>query len=153
VKNLVNEGLKRITQVAIVVKDIEKARLAWAELLGMKESQISETGDWQQTKMSYKGRPLKARAKLVFFNLENITLELIEPIGKPSTWQQFADETGGGLHHIAFNVADLDGTLKRFKEAGINVEQKGDYKGGCYVYVDSASKLGGTIELLHNYKK
>lgn len=150
---MANEDLKRIAQVAIVVKDIEKARAAWAQLLGMKESQISETEDWEQTKMSYKGKPSKARAKLVFFNLENITLELIEPIGGPSTWQQFVDETGGGIHHVAFNVADLNGTLKRFKEAGINVEQKGDYKGGCYIYVDSASKLGGTIELLHNYGK
>jgi methylmalonyl-CoA/ethylmalonyl-CoA epimerase len=143
----------RITQIAIVVKDIEKARTAWAKLLGMKENPISETEGWEKTKMSYKGKRSSGRAKLTFFNLENITLELLEPIGGPSTWQKFADETGGGIHHIAFNITDPDGTIKKFKEAGINVEQRGDYTGGFYIYVDSISKLGATVELLYHYEK
>lgn len=33
---------------------------------------------------------------------------------------------------------------------GIEVEQKGDFEGGCYVYMDSKSKLGAIIELLYH---
>jgi len=149
---MMNEEFKRISQIAIVVKDIEKARAAWAKILGVKENPIIETEDWERTKMMFRGKPSEARAKITFFNFENITLELIEPIGSPSTWQKFADEKGGGIHHIAFHVADLDKALKRFEEAGINVEQKGNYEGGCYIYMDSTVKLGGIIEILYNYK-
>jgi methylmalonyl-CoA/ethylmalonyl-CoA epimerase len=150
---LVDGQFKRISQVAIVVKNIEKARADWAKLLGVKENPIMETEGWEATHMTFKGKPSKAKAKLTFFQFENITLELIEPIGEPSTWQQFGDRKGEGIHHIAFNVEDLDGTLETFRKSGIGIEQKGDYKGGCYVYMDSAGKLGGTIELLFNRKE
>jgi methylmalonyl-CoA/ethylmalonyl-CoA epimerase len=150
---MATEQFKRMTQVGIVVKDIEKARADWAKLLGVKENPISETEDWEATHASFKGKPSKARAKLTFFQLENIVLELIEPIGKPSTWQEFLDKTGGGLHHIAFNVEDLDGTLEKFSKSGIGVEQKGDYRGGCYTYMGSTGKLGGIIELLHSHRE
>jgi methylmalonyl-CoA/ethylmalonyl-CoA epimerase len=148
-----NEQLKRISQVAIVVKNIEKARVEWAKLLGVKENSIMETEGWEETHMTFKGKPSKSKAKLTFFQFENITLELIEPISKPSTWQKFGDNKGEGIHHIAFNVEDLDGTLETFRKSGIDVEQKGDYKGGCYVYMDSTGRLGGTIELLFNRKE
>jgi catechol 2,3-dioxygenase-like lactoylglutathione lyase family enzyme len=150
---MTNEQFKRMTQVCIVVKDIEKARADWANLLGIKENPIIETEGWEATHATFKGKPTKARAKLTFFHLENIVLEIIEPIGKPSTWQEFLDKTGGGLHHIAFDVVDLDETLKTFSKSGIGVEQKGDHKGGCYTYMDSRGKLGGTIELLYSHRE
>lgn len=150
---MTNEQFKRITQIGIVVKDIEKTRANWAKLLGVKEQPIVETEGWEATNATFKGKPSKARAKLTFFQFENIVLELIEPIGKPSTWQEFCDKTGGGLHHVAFNVEDLDGTLEKFGKAGIGIEQKGDYKGGCYTYMGSTGKLGGIIELLHSHRE
>jgi len=152
-KTLENEGFKRISQIGIVVKDIEKASAAWADLLGVEKPNIIETEDWEKTRMSFRGKPSKARAKLAFFNFENITLELIEPVGGPSTWQDFAEKTGGGIHHLGFNVEDLEGTLNQLEEKGIEVEQKGEYKGGCYIYVNSTCKLGGIIELLHSYRR
>jgi catechol 2,3-dioxygenase-like lactoylglutathione lyase family enzyme len=150
---MADEQFKRIIQIGIVVKNIEKARAYWAKLLGVKEPQIVESEDWEATHASFKDKPTKARAKLAFFWLENIDLELMEPIGEPSIWQEFCDKTGGGLHHIAFKVEDLDGTLEKFKKAGIKIEQKGDYEGGCYTYMGSTDKLGGVIELLHSHKK
>ncbi len=150
---MVDGQFKRISQVAIVVKNIEKSRADWAKLLGVKENPINVTEDWEATHMTFRGKPSKAKAKLTFFQFENITLELIEPVGDPSTWQQFGDKKGEGIHHIAFNVEDLNGTLETFRKSGVGVEQRGDYRGGCYVYMDSVGKLGGTIELLFNRKE
>ena len=143
------EDFKRIVQIGIVVKDIERARATWAELLGVQEPPIVETEKWESTHMAFRGTPSKARAKLTFFNLENIALELIQPIGDSSTWQDFSEKHGEGIHHIAFNVKNLEGTLEKFNKMKIEVEQKGEYKGGCYVYTDSESKLGAIMELLH----
>ena len=40
---------------------------------------------------TYRGKPSDAKAKLTFFQLENITIELIEPVGENSTWKEFLD--------------------------------------------------------------
>jgi catechol 2,3-dioxygenase-like lactoylglutathione lyase family enzyme len=141
--------LRRVTQIAIVVKDIERARAVWAELLGVEEQPIVEIESWESTHMMFRGKPSKGRAKLSFFNLENIVLELIQPIDGPSTWQNFLEKYGEGIHHIAFHVENLEETLEKFRRMGIKVEQKGEFKGGCYVYTNSKSELGAIIELLH----
>ncbi|MEM2913835.1 MAG: VOC family protein [Candidatus Bathyarchaeia archaeon] len=144
--------LKRIVHIAIIVKNIEKARTVWADLLGVEKPPIVETESWESTHMMFKGAPSKGRAKLSFFNFENVVLEFIQPIGTESTWHDFLEKTGEGLHHIAFEVEDMDKMLDKFKKMGIEIEQKGDFKGGSYVYIDSKNKLGTLIELLH-YEK
>ena len=149
---MMNEEFKRISQIAIVVKDIEKARAAWAKILGVKENPIIETEDWEKTKMMFRGKPSEARAKITFFNFENIYIGAYWTYRKSKHMAKIRRWKGGDIYHIAFHVTDLDKALKRFEEAGINVEQKGNYKGGCYIYMDSTAKLGGIIEILHNYK-
>jgi hypothetical protein len=42
--------------------------------------------------MMFRGSPSQGRAKLAFFNLNNIVLEIIEPIGGPSTWSEFLEK-------------------------------------------------------------
>jgi len=136
--------------VAMVVRDIEKARDVWAELLGVEKSPIIETESWEKTHMMFKGAPSEGKAKLTFFKLENIVLELIQPVGGSSTWQDFLEKHGEGIHHIAFNVENLETVLEKFGKMGIEAEQKGDFEGGCYVYTSSKSKLGAIIELLYS---
>lgn len=145
------DRLRHVTQIGLVVEDIEKSRDAWAKLLGVEEPPIVETESWEFTHMTFRDKPSEGRAKLAFFELENIVLELIQPIGGPSTWQGFLETRREGIHHIAFRVDNLEETLEKFRRMGIQVEQRGDYKGGCYVYTDSKSKLGAIIELLHAY--
>jgi hypothetical protein len=44
--------------------------------------------------MMFRGSPSQGRAKLAFFNLNNIVLEIIEPIGGLSTWSEFLEKHG-----------------------------------------------------------
>jgi len=150
-RDLGDRKLRKITQIALVVKDIERAKAVWAQLLGVEEPATIETESRESTHMTFEGVPSEGRAKLSFFNFENIVLELIEPIGGPSTWQDFLEKRGEGIHHIAFQVEDLEETLDRFEKIEVGIEQKGEFKGGCYVYTDSKSELGAVIELLHSY--
>jgi len=68
---------RQAVQVGIVVNDIENARKLWAKLLNLEEPPIIETEEWEATHMSFRGKPSRGRAKLTFFKLENITIELI----------------------------------------------------------------------------
>lgn len=143
-------GTDIVTQVAIVTRDIEAKARAWAELLGVPVPEIRITGPYEETQAQYKGRPTTARAKLAFFNLGQVSLELIEPIGEPSTWNDQLQEHGDSLHHIAFRIQGMKEKLALLESLGIPLVQRGEYKGGRYAYVDGVEKLGATVELLEN---
>ncbi|MGQ9514722.1 MAG: VOC family protein [Thermoproteota archaeon] len=140
--------MRRVVQIGIVVRDIEDASKNWARLLGMDIPNCIETETSDVTNMRYRGKPSSGRAKLAFFDLENITIELIEPIGGPSTWRDFLEKHGVGVHHIAFNVEDMNSSLEALSKIGIDVEQKGDFTGGSYAYTCSSNGLGVILELL-----
>jgi hypothetical protein len=143
-------GTTTVTQVAIVTSDIEAKARAWAALLGVPVPDIRETSSEAETQIRYEGQPTPARAKLAFFKLGQVSLELIEPIDRPSTWGDQLDQHGDSLHHIAFRIQGMGEKLALLEGQGIPLVQKGEYKGGRYAYVDGIEKLGATLELLEN---
>ena len=143
-------GNTRVTQVGIVVKDIEATARAWSQLLGLPMPAIKVTGPVEQAQTEYRGERTPARAKLAFFPLGQVTVELIEPLGGPSTWQEHLDAHGESVHHIAFEVQGMKDRLACLPASDVPLLQKGEYTGGRYAYVDSADKLGVTLELLEN---
>ena len=144
-------GSNVVCQVGIIVRDIEKTSRAWAEILGVDLPKWSLTDTLDVAHSQYHGQATEARAKLAFFNLGQLQLELIEPVGAPSTWQEFLDTKGQGLHHIAFTVKGMDGVLARLAAHNVPLVQKGDYKGGRYAYTDGMPELGAILELLENF--
>jgi catechol 2,3-dioxygenase-like lactoylglutathione lyase family enzyme len=148
-------GIKVVTQVAIVCRDIEATSKRWAAVLGVEQPQIHTTKPGHEVKVMYRGHPSAGQARLAFIKLGQVTLELIQPIGGDTSWKQFLDAHGEGVQHIAFQVADLDKTIKGFGDAGMPVLHHGRYDddSGAYVYVDSAKALGVTLELLHSEPK
>lgn len=145
------EGLTQqgtLTQIAWVVDDIERASRAWAEALGVEVPKWSLTDPREQANTSYRGKPTEARAKLAFFRLGQVSIELIEPVGGPSTWRDGLGEGGCRVHHVAFHVKDADRAVAHLQGQGAAVVQTGDYAGGRYVYLDTAERLGVVLELL-----
>ena len=143
---------RNVAQVAIIVRDIEKARESWAKTLGVKTPEVSIAEGHPSRPTKYKGKPSDAKAKLAFFAMDNLQIELIEPMGGQSTWQEFLDKNGEGIHHIAFWVKDINGMEKRFQLQGMPTVMSGGWDGGAYSYINSENQLGCILELLENYK-
>jgi methylmalonyl-CoA/ethylmalonyl-CoA epimerase len=143
-------GTTTITQIALVVRDIEATAQAWAELLGVPAPKIIVTEDYDLTHAHYKGQPTTARAKLAFFPMGQVTLELIEPIDEPSTWHDQLAAHGMSLHHIAFHVTGMRERLPALADLGLPVVQQGEYHGGRYAYLDGQARYGAVVELLEN---
>lgn len=143
-------GTTTVTQVGIIVQDIEARARAWADILGlpMPEIQVTDSVDVAQTE--YVGGPTTARAKLAFFHLGQVDIELIEPIGEPSTWKDQLNQHGESLHHIAFQIEGMRDKLSYLASKGIPLVQRGEYTGGRYAYVDGRAQLGTILELLEN---
>ena len=139
-----------VTQVAIIVRDIEAKSRAWAQVLGLPVPAVIVTDPVDLAQTEYRGQPSSARAKLAFFQLGQVSLELIEPIGGPSTWQEHLDAHGESLHHIAFQIQGMRDKLAYLDANGIPLVQRGEYKGGRYAYADGTKELGTVLELLEN---
>jgi len=52
--------------------------------------------------------------RVVFVQLENTCIELLEPLGEHSPIRQFLEKKGPGVHHIALGVQNLDRCLSGF---------------------------------------
>lgn len=147
-KNILNLDL--VAQIGIVVSNIEKACNEFSKILGLEKPDIIITDVYEKSKTEYKGEPTYARAKLAFFHLKNIVIEFIEPDENPSTWREFLDNYGEGIHHLGFEIKGMKEILKNFEDLGIQVVQRGEYEGGRYAYMDTLNSLKFIIELLEN---
>jgi catechol 2,3-dioxygenase-like lactoylglutathione lyase family enzyme len=146
-------GTRRVCQIAVVVRDIEKARQAYAGFFGLPVPDIIKPSAANLTNHTFAGEPTDAECLLAFFNLENTVLELIQPLGGRSSWQQVLDEKGEGVHHIAFQVTDVAGKVSALATHGISLlHQGGDPKTGQFTYFDARQKLGILVETLEGYK-
>ena len=145
---------RNMVHIAVVVRDVEKTAKAWGEMFDVEVPKSSLTDPLEKAHTRYHGKPTKAQAKLIFLKLDNLRVELIEPVGGPSTWMEFLKTNGEGIHHIAFEIKGTDEQIANLEKKGMPLVQRGEwtaYTGGCYSYFDSLRQLGVMVELLENY--
>ena len=97
-------GRFRLHHVGIVVPHLEQA-----------VSGFSGAFEFHQTTLPFHDRAQSVR--VAFVAVGGAWLEFIEPAGPDTPVTQFLSKTGGGYHHVAFEVADLDAALKEFEAA------------------------------------
>ena len=148
-------GTNVLTQVGFIVRDIEKSKKKFAEFFGVEPPKHFDGGKYEVTQTTVMGKPAPyANCYLAFFNAgPNVAIELIQPNGAKSTWQDFLDEHGEGIHHIAFNVKGMDGKIRACEKFGMKCVQRGKYNDGNgeYSYLDATGDLKCIIELLESY--
>jgi len=145
---------KNMVHIAIIVEDVEKASKAWGDLLGIEVPKWSLIDPPEKSNILYRGKTTDARLKTAFLNLDNLRIELMEPVGGPSTWMDFLQKNGAGVHHIAFDVKGIEDEIANIEKKGMPLIQRGEwtvYTGGCYTYFESEPQLGVILELLESY--
>jgi len=145
-------GTDIVTQVGIIVRDIEKMVDNYVRVFNLStRPNVIITDTVEHAKTNLRGKTTPARAKLAFINMGQVQIELIEPDGQPSVWQEHLDKYGESVHHIAFQVKGTDQVVQFLQGQGIPMDQQGHYTGGMYTYVNSMPVLGVTLELLENF--
>lgn len=100
--------LGRLNHVAIVVPDLAKAAALYRDTLGARVSAPQVLAAHGVT--------------VVFVDLGNSKVELLEPLGPESPVSAFlARNSSGGMHHICFEVDDLLAARDQLKEGGARV--------------------------------
>jgi methylmalonyl-CoA/ethylmalonyl-CoA epimerase len=137
-----------LCQVGMVVKNADRIAAKLSRITGLDVPATILTDDYEKARTQFRGDPSQAKAKLIIFDMGPVAIEIIEPIGGPSTWREFLDSRGEGVHHIAFTVKDASRAADGLAADGIPALQSGVFEGGKYIYMDGEKELGVILELL-----
>lgn len=133
--------IKKIEHIGIAVKNIETSNDLFTKLFG---------------KQHYKVESVESEGvNTSFFMLGETKIELLEASSANSSIAKFIDKKGEGIHHIAYEVDNLDEEMLRLKNEGfelINKEPKdgADNKRICFLHPKSTN--GVLVELCEEKK-
>jgi methylmalonyl-CoA/ethylmalonyl-CoA epimerase len=128
--------MKNIEHIGIAVKDLDEANEVYAKLFG---------------KPSYKTEVVESESvKTSFFKVGNQKIELLEGLHEESIITKYIEKKGEGVHHIAFEVDNINQEIERLKQEGFVVlsdtpKQGADNK--LVVFLHPKSAHGVLIEL------
>jgi methylmalonyl-CoA/ethylmalonyl-CoA epimerase len=109
----------RLNHVAIAVKDLDAASRLYRETLGATVSAPLPQPEHGVT--------------VVFIELPNTKIELLEPLGAASPIAKFLEKNAdGGIHHVCYEVDDILAARDRLKAAGARVLGDGQPKIGAH---------------------
>ena len=130
-----------LTQVGVVVKDVEKTVQRLNELGIGPFEEMKLPPDRQEW---VRGEPMLADARIMGAKLGGINLEIIQPIAPKAPHQEFLDSKGEGIHHIMVMVDDIEKEIKRLTDKGCTVLLDIRMPGGKHgAYIDL--NAGGII--------
>ena len=140
---------KGFAQINIVVSDIETAAEKWAELLGVPKPEIHHNHLEGGDNYHYHGQPISCDLKTCAIEMEGWVLELHEPCGGQSSFQDFLDKHGNGVHHIGFEVGDKrDAIIREMSDEGYDTDRTlGIYPGSSWTIVDGEDTLGVNLNI------
>jgi catechol 2,3-dioxygenase-like lactoylglutathione lyase family enzyme len=149
---LKHELFKDFVQIGCIVADLDQAIRYLTEVFGIGPFRVI---DWppegrEDLQRFYHGEPGQFSARMAFTELGPVELELIQPIQGQSIWQDFLDERGGGIHHIRFNINDIDTVRDYLAGFGIEAAQFGSgiRPGTTWMNFATEDKLGFGIEVM-----
>jgi methylmalonyl-CoA/ethylmalonyl-CoA epimerase len=144
--------LKRLVQVGIVVSDLDRTTSALTGLFGIGPFRFVEWPNRPESKYYYRGTPEEIRISQAFVQLGGVEVELIQPVaGERNAYKEFLEKSGGGIHHVLFEVPDIDVALEQLKKSGVTVLQSGTgiRPGTRWALLDTQELLGFLVELRH----
>lgn len=105
----------KLDHIGIAVKNIEDKLKIWQDLLGLKLQMIEEVP--------------QQKVKIAVLNIGDAKIELLEPMENESPVAKFIDKRGEGIHHLCFEVEDIERALSKIKKNGIKLIDEVPRKG------------------------
>ena len=127
--------ITKINHVAIAVPEVDAALTFWRDAMGLAVDHIEDVPS--------------QKATVVFIPVGESEVELVRPTSEDTGVAKFLAERGGGMHHLCFEVDDIDGMLTQLKEKGVRLinETPLDLPGRRMAFVHPKSTGGVLVEL------
>jgi methylmalonyl-CoA/ethylmalonyl-CoA epimerase len=130
-----------IAHIAVAVPQLKQALESVEKVLGVTPGHIEEVPD--------------QKVRLQFVEIGGVRFEFLEPTTTDSPISRFIEKRGGGIHHLALYVTDLDSKLKALKEKGIPLIDEVPRIGaeGCRIaFLHPKAMAGILVELMERPK-
>ncbi len=128
--------INKIEHLGIAVKDIDKANALYEQLLGV---------------APYKQEEVASEAVITsFFKVGESKIELLASTDEEGPIGKFISKKGEGIHHIAFDVDDIEKELERLEKEGFQIINKAPKRGAdnkLVAFLHPKSTNGVLIEL------
>ena len=151
-KVIASEMFKDFVQIGVVVRDLDQVTTALSQIFGIGPFRTIEwpPADRPDIERYYYGAPGDFSARMAFTELGPVELELIQPLEGESIWADFLREHGEGIHHIRFNVPDIQPVIEYLGGHGIQPAQMGSgiRPGTLWANFDTESQIGFVIEAM-----
>ena len=123
----------RIDHVGVAVDDMEEAVALYCDALGMRE-------EHRETVDSF-------GVEAVLLEVGDGHVELLRGLDESSGVARFVRERGPGVHHVAYRTEDIEGALRRVREAGLRLVDETPRAGirGSRVAFVHPSATGGVL--------
>lgn len=134
--------LTHIEHIGIAVKDLDSAIQYYESVFGLECYSIEEVAD--------------QKVKTAFFKVGDTKIELLESTDPEGPIGKFIEKKGEGVHHIAFAVKDINGSLKEVEDKGVRLIDKTSRKGaeGLEIgFLHPKSTFGVLTELCEDKNK
>ncbi|MDX8538160.1 methylmalonyl-CoA epimerase [Mesorhizobium abyssinicae] len=130
--------LGRLNHVALAVPDLAAAMAAYRDTLGARLSAPQALPEHGVT--------------VVFVDVGNTKIELLEPLGENSPIAAFLEKNpSGGMHHVCYEVDDIVAARDRLKASGARVLGDGSPKIGAHgkpvLFLHPKDFFGTLVEL------
>lgn len=134
--------MKKVEHIGIAVKDLRNANQLFERLFNQ--------SNYKLEKLESEG------VSTSFFKVGETKIELLEATNENSAISKFIEKRGEGIHHIAFEVEDIDAEMQRLKAEGFQLIQQNpkdgaDNKKICFLHPKSTN--GVLIELCQEKAK
>ena len=144
--------LGQLSQIGIVVRDLEAAMRHYWDVLGIGPWRVYTYGAPLLAEMTYRGRAQPYRMRLALTQAGPLIVELVQSLEGPNIYDEFLEQHGEGLHHVMTIVDDFDGAVAKLKSAGYDMIQSGRGFGangdGAFAYFDTIRDLGTIYEVV-----
>lgn len=147
---LIGTELKRPVQVGIVVGDLARATHLLEEVFGIGPFRFVEWPNRPESKYFFHGKEERIKIRQAFVQVGPLELELIQPFeGERNAFHEFLVQKGGGIHHILFEVEDMDQAIRNLARSQIAVLQAGTgiRPGTKWALLDTQALIGFLLEL------
>ncbi len=147
---LENTFISGVRQVALVVRDIDKALKEYTHRFGIGPWWVSLYGLPKMTDMRIRGEAIPYSMKLALAWTGHTMWDLIEPVDGPSIYKEFLDAHGEGLHHllVEHDGIDFDNAIATFTKRGCPPLMEGKIGDVQFAYIETEGPLKTVLEIV-----
>ena len=128
--------MKKVNHIAVVVNDLEEAMHFWVDALGLE--------------LSHREHVASEAVDVAFLPVGDSKIELLQPVDDESGVARYLEKRGPGMHHICFEVDDIEAALQKLKLANvqlINEVPTVGADGRKFAFIHPKSASGVLVEL------